>query len=418
MANGLVRVDGVSLVPQTSNLASGFQLGQNLAAQGQQRQLAREQAQLQQQQAQAQQQAQQGQLAQQQQAQQLSATALGVNQGGEQPTDTQSQQAIAKLFVLNPKLGTEIQGQMKFKSTEQKAESISFMSKLMNTPWEDRAELINRRIQVIENRRGDSSETRSLLEDDEEQQNKNANAVLISSLPLKEQMEIAKGQQFVKWEKTAGGGIVGITANGEAKEIDLGGVKLQPKTPLVQVGSGGDLKALLLQQKLDANKLKIEAAKDKAEQNKRSVVSEVETGLSSFDSTISAIDRLLVGGGLESAAGFQSEFPTIAGSPAADFEAGMETLQAKIFLSQVNKLKGLGALSEAEGKKLSAAMGALTTKVSDKKLRGELVRIKRELSKARKNFKLKFNAGKPKPVPSTAPANELSNEDLMKRIGL
>lgn len=50
---------------------------------------------------------------------------------------------------------------------------------------------------------------------------------------------------------------------------------------------------------------------------------------------------------------------TLPGTDRAGFQARLETFKAQTFVPMVAQLKGMGALSDAEGKKLTAAVGAL-----------------------------------------------------------
>lgn len=143
--------------------------------------------------------------------------------------------------------------------------------------------------------------------------------------------------------------------------------------------------------KREALQQKLEESKRKSEQGKRDVQFEAQNAIGAVEDTLGTVDRLLTGEGLEKAAGVSSAFPTVPGSAAADFEAQLETLQSQAFLAQVEKMKGLGALSENEGKKLGAALGSLSLSMSDKALRSELDRIKGTLNKARDKLRVKFN---------------------------
>jgi len=117
-------------------------------------------------------------------------------------------------------------------------------------------------------------------------------------------------------------------------------------------------------------------------------VDETASAIAAMDSTIGTIDRLLEGDALEKAAGWQSTFPTVGGTDAANFEAMLETLQSQAFLSQVKQMKGMGALSENEGKKLGAAIGSLDLSMSDEALRKELGRIKDIMGVAKRKASL------------------------------
>jgi len=73
----------------------------------------------------------------------------------------------------------------------------------------------------------------------------------------------------------------------------------------------------------------------------------------------------------------------IPGTNAAGFASQLETFKAQVFLPQVQNLKGMGALSDAEGKRLTAAIGALDQKMKPAEFDSQLAIIKNDLNKAR-----------------------------------
>lgn len=157
----------------------------------------------------------------------------------------------------------------------------------------------------------------------------------------------------------------------------------------------------------------IQERQQKTEQLKRDKFKGYEDSITTIDDTIDTVDRLLApDSGLESAAGIGANFPTISGSEAANFEKQLETLQSQAFLSQVEKLKGLGALSENEGKKLASAIGSLSVDMSDKALTRELKRIKSTLDRTKSNLEKNKPQGYKKQQTQI-----LSDEDLLKKYG-
>jgi hypothetical protein len=115
---------------------------------------------------------------------------------------------------------------------------------------------------------------------------------------------------------------------------------------------------------------------------------------------------------LEKAAGAQAALPTLPGSKAADFEALLETLKSQAFLAEVEKMKGLGALSENEGRKLSAAVGSLELTMSDKLLRSEMDRIKTTFNKGRERLKKKFKVDAEAPTGPAVQTQTIDFSDL------
>lgn len=145
-----------------------------------------------------------------------------------------------------------------------------------------------------------------------------------------------------------------------------------------------------IQQKIDKHKVEMEKSKREQE-------FQAESAIANFDNTILTIEQALEGDGLESAAGAESNLPTLGGTPAATFEARLETIQSQAFLNEVEKMKGLGALSENEGKKLTAAIGSLSLTMEDKELRKEMRRIMEVMKQANERVKKKFGVTVKKP---------------------
>lgn len=94
---------------------------------------------------------------------------------------------------------------------------------------------------------------------------------------------------------------------------------------------------------------------------------------------ISTLDRLVAHPGSRKALGSASLFPTIPGSEAADFESQLDTFKSQAFLQSISQMKGMGALSNAEGEKLASAVGALSLKQGKKAFDSSVDRIKKEM---------------------------------------
>lgn len=134
----------------------------------------------------------------------------------------------------------------------------------------------------------------------------------------------------------------------------------------------------------------------------------------SFNTALDTLKDLQSAKGLDAAVGFSSLLPTRPGSDAADFEAKLDSFKAQTFLPMVQNLRGLGALSDAEGSKLSAAVGSLSTKQSEDQFKSSLKTIRTTLmaaqERARKNTQSVGNiaagrpASQPAPTPQSGPA--------------
>lgn len=110
-----------------------------------------------------------------------------------------------------------------------------------------------------------------------------------------------------------------------------------------------------------------------------------------FSTALDSLGELENSPGLSKAVGVRSAFPTIPGSDAANFEARLDTFKAQTFLPMVSSLKGMGALSDAEGKKLSDAVGALSPKMSEKAFRDSIGKIRGQLESKLGTVKKQFD---------------------------
>lgn len=167
--------------------------------------------------------------------------------------------------------------------------------------------------------------------------------------------------------------------------------------------------------------LKVSEAIQKRDDGIRGKVSEVENARFNIDNLLNTADRIIgtPRGVVESATGpISSRMPTLS-QDTADFESLIENLDAQAFLSQIPQMKGTGALSENEGKKLAAALQSLSLKQSPGQLVGNVKEMQRLMLKARKNLADKF--GMPENVPDTpAAAQSTSAADidaLVKKYG-
>lgn len=106
--------------------------------------------------------------------------------------------------------------------------------------------------------------------------------------------------------------------------------------------------------------------------------------ISSFDSAIDTLDTLAKHPGKSSAVGMTGKIMSaIPGTNASGFASQLETFKSQVFLPQVQSLKGMGALSDAEGKKLTASIGALDQNMTPAEFDAQLVKIKNSLMQAR-----------------------------------
>ncbi|MGV8917842.1 MAG: hypothetical protein ACOH2R_08590 [Pseudomonas sp.] len=92
--------------------------------------------------------------------------------------------------------------------------------------------------------------------------------------------------------------------------------------------------------------------------------------------------------------------PSLPGTESADFKARLDTLKAQTFLPQVALLKGAGALSDSEGKKLTDSVGALSTSMSEGAFRKSLKEIRTSFSAAKERASIPLVASNASATPA------------------
>lgn len=169
--------------------------------------------------------------------------------------------------------------------------------------------------------------------------------------------------------------------------------------------------------------LQIEKAQRELDQQPKDQERAQQGQLATFDQALGSVDSILgkevdpknpngprkdEDPGLVKALGYiDGSVHTFAGTDAADFEARLDTLKAQTFLPQVAALKGTGALSDAEGKKLSDSVGALSTKMSEGAFRKSLAEVRSTLAAARDRA-AKANGG----LPTTTKSQQVDHSAL------
>ena len=149
----------------------------------------------------------------------------------------------------------------------------------------------------------------------------------------------------------------------------------------------------------DLNAVKMEDVNLKREAKKETADMTKAGQIASFDTMLGTIDRLAKHPGLEKSVGLRGKLPTIPGSDSANFQAELDTFQSQAFIPMVAQLKGMGALSDAEGKRLTQAVGALNPNMGEKAFRESIDRIKTDMDAARQRV-----SGQAKPAaPASAP---------------
>ena len=242
------------------------------------------------------------------------------------------------------------------------------------------------------------------------QQAQQAKDMLTNAMPQLQAVNLGGTTQMVDINPVTNPGAVGKTLQrtptpGEVEQQRHNGVS---EVNTVRGQNLTDARARDFNQvKVEENKLKREAKEEAANQAKAGQ-------LASFDTMLGSLDRLSKHPGLSRSVGVTGMFPTMPGSDSANFQAELETFKSQSFIPMVSQLKGMGALSDAEGKKLTAAVGALDPKMGETAFRQSVDRIMADMKAARGRM-----TGAPKPQSSTGQAGDMAGlEAELRRRGL
>ena len=144
--------------------------------------------------------------------------------------------------------------------------------------------------------------------------------------------------------------------------------------------------------------LKIEEATAKRDSTIREKVATAEAGANSIDNMLNTIERVkknpalnAVLGSIEGGRFYPQRLAgmlpgTASADDRADAVALIETLGSQAFVAQIPNIKGTGALSDAEGKKLQSALQNLSREQSEKQFRENLDEAARLLTKGREGL--------------------------------
>lgn len=167
------------------------------------------------------------------------------------------------------------------------------------------------------------------------------------------------------------------------------------------------------------NALKLAELQDKRLQNqqameqaKRDKADAYNSGMDNLSRTIETATKVL------NSPGFTGYFGTnlnplssrfIPGTEAADTETLVDTLKSQGFLSGIQQMKGMGALSNAEGQKVMDAIGSLSPNQSEKSARAAIKTIIKTTEMAQKRMQQKYG----KDIQPSQ--QQLSDDDLINK---
>ncbi|MFI8058412.1 phage DNA ejection protein [Citrobacter freundii] len=174
----------------------------------------------------------------------------------------------------------------------------------------------------------------------------------------------------------------------------------------------------------ETNAIKLADLQDKRQQNqqaieqaKRDKADAYNAGIDTLSRTIDTATKVL------NSPGFTGYFGTnlnplssrhIPGTDAADTEALVDTLKSQGFMSGIQQMKGMGALSNAEGQKVMDAIGNLSASQSEKSARAAINTIISTTQRAQQRMQQKY--GKDIQTQSSSQSQaQISDDDLINK---
>lgn len=110
----------------------------------------------------------------------------------------------------------------------------------------------------------------------------------------------------------------------------------------------------------------------------------------SYETALATLDRIEKHPGLNDAIGWKNPLKgnpmgagALPGTDRANFEAQLDTFKAQTFLPMIQQMRGMGQLSNAEGLKVTEAVGALNINMSEKAFKESIKVIRDTLRAAR-----------------------------------
>lgn len=207
----------------------------------------------------------------------------------------------------------------------------------------------------------------------------------------------------------------------ESKRIDDQSKKLNDKLRVIKTSlnketAGVKKEELTLRKQEVENKLAdLETKKTQINQQRQA---ESAGAYGTIDNMLNTTDRLLKNKSLGNVVGsIEGRLPSIVSDEGADAIALIDTLSSQAFLSQVSSMKGMGALSDAEGKKLSAGLQSFDRVQSEDQFRKNLKEVQRLMLKARKNIEMKYGTKQTVPDTPAAMPSDAEINDLLKKYG-
>lgn len=134
-----------------------------------------------------------------------------------------------------------------------------------------------------------------------------------------------------------------------------------------------------------AVQIKLDREDKKTAKAEKKAARDDANSIAAIDQSIATAKKLAEHPGREQATGKSRIFQiqNVYGTDAYDFEKELESFDAQLFLSNIQSMKGMGALSNAEGAKVSAAAGAIKPGMKEESFLANINTIEKTLQLGR-----------------------------------
>lgn len=334
----------------------------------------------------------------------------------------------AKLQALALKLPSQvkaIQAQLGFRDAQDVAATESAVNdlQLASTMGQDAmARALIKHQGLVEQKGSSPQELMQLWVNDRQGFDNAIGTVKLGTLGAKDQFEVADKQQgraidqarLAETERSNRAGEAAQWANiGIAQQnVNVRKLELQDKALDRQIARETNQVQLgVLQDKRATTQRELEQARtDKADA--------YNTSMDTMSRTIDTANKVLNSPGFTGYFGVNLMPGTnrwIPGTDAADTSALVDTLKSQGFLSGIQQMRGMGALSNAEGQKVMDAIGNLSASQSEKSARASIKSIIDTTQMAQKRLQQKYGKDIPAQTPQTAPTQQLSDDALVNK---
>lgn len=202
---------------------------------------------------------------------------------------------------------------------------------------------------------------------------------------------------------------------------ELGLKKQEKQIRLLEIQSKNTEDALKkeeLKLKIEEKKADIEKKQKDLAQANQDLLSDANSAVLTGENIVNTINEIKLNPALERGTGFTSLANFIPGTEGRDFQVKVDTLKSQIFMNEIQKMRGLGALSENEGKKVADAISSLDTGMSTNEFKKSLKTIEDVINKGKESIKLKYGkALENLPSNQTTQTQDVNVEDLLKKYG-